>query len=272
MRIVIVEDEAPIREGLAKILHKINPDYELAGKAEDGKAGYELIRRMEPDLVILDIQMPKMDGLTMLRKLREEQNGCKVLILSAYSDFNYAKQAIELNIENYLLKPIKIPELKRALRQIEETLNKEKSQDKVFTASSIFIGCLNGQLTPDRQFHNMTREKYGFSVEDPAEVFVLWLGDGYEEQKKAAKDMLENVGAHTVKFDSSVIEADGWQMLLMILYRLPAECSLYEYFQNSVVPMLCSNLKSPVVCIWKSLNRILDRRDAERKGVESSFK
>ena len=262
MRIVIVEDEAPIREGLAKILHKINPDYELAGKAEDGKAGYELIRRMKPDLVILDIQMPKMDGLTMLRKLREEQNGCKVLILSAYSDFNYAKQAIELNIENYLLKPIKIPELKRALRQIEEMLNKEKSQDKVFTASSIFIGCLNGQLTPDRQFHNMTREKYGFSVEDPAEVFVLWLGDGYEEQKRAAKDMLEDVGAHTVKFDSSVIEADGWQMLLMILYRLPAECSLYEYFQNSVVPMLCSNLKSPVVCIWKSLNRILDLPEA----------
>ena len=58
MRIVIVEDEAPIREGLAKILHKINPDYELVGKAGDGKAGYELIRRMEPDLVILDIQMP----------------------------------------------------------------------------------------------------------------------------------------------------------------------------------------------------------------------
>ena len=184
MRIVIVEDEAPIREGLAKILHKINPDYELVGKAGDGKAGYELIRRMEPDLVILDIQMPKMDGLSMLRMLRKEQNHCRVLILSAYSDFNYAKQAIELDIENYLLKPIKIPELKRALGQIEEELDKEKSQDKVFTVQGIFIGCLNGQLAPDRQFHNMTMEKYGFSVENPAEVFVLWLGDGYEEQKK----------------------------------------------------------------------------------------
>lgn len=184
MRIVIVEDEAPIREGLAKILHKINPDYELVGKAGDGKAGYELIRRMEPDLVILDIQMPKMDGLSMLRMLRKEQNHCRVLILSAYSDFNYAKQAIELDIENYLLKPIKIPELKRALGQIEEELDKEKSQDKVFTVQGIFIGCLNGQLAPDKQFHNMTMEKYGFSVEDPAEVFALWLGDGYEEQKK----------------------------------------------------------------------------------------
>ena len=149
MRIVIVEDEAPIREGLAKILHKINPDYELVGKAGDGKAGYELIRRMEPDLVILDIQMPKMDGLSMLRMLRKEQNHCRVLILSAYSDFNYAKQAIELDIENYLLKPIKIPELKRALGQIEEELDKEKSQDKVFTVQGIFIGCLNGQLAPD---------------------------------------------------------------------------------------------------------------------------
>lgn len=262
MRIVIVEDEAPIREGLAKILHKINPDYELVGKAGDGKAGYELIRRMEPDLVILDIQMPKMDGLSMLRMLRKEQNHCRVLILSAYSDFNYAKQAIELDIENYLLKPIKIPELKRALGQIEEELDKEKSQDKVFTVQGIFIGCLNGQLAPDRQFHNMTMEKYGFSVENPAEVFVLWLGDGYEEQKKTAKDLLEDVGAHTVKFASCVIEADAWQMLIMILYRVPRNCALYEYFQNSVVPMLCSNLKSPVVCIWKSIERILDLPEA----------
>ena len=258
MRIVIVEDEAPIREGIAKILHKINPDYELAGTAADGIEGLELIRKEKPDLVILDIQMPKMDGLTMLGRLREEQIYCKVLILSAYSDFNYAKQAIELNIENYLLKPIKIPELKRALRQIEDTLEKEQSQEKAFSVDSIFLGCLNGQIQPDRQFNSITQDKYGFSVEDPAEIFVLWLGDGYETQKKAAKELLEDVGAHTVKFASYVMEADSWKMLIMILYRLPAESSQYTYFQNSVVPMLCSNLKSPAVCIWRSTEHLLE--------------
>ena len=59
MRIVVVEDEAPIREGMAKLLSKINPEYELVGKAADGEAGYQLIRELNPDLVIMDIRMPK---------------------------------------------------------------------------------------------------------------------------------------------------------------------------------------------------------------------
>ena len=83
MRIVIVEDEALIREGLARTVGKLSPRYEVVGTAADGEAGYELIRRMRPDLVIMDIRMPKMDGLDMMGKLRQEQIKCKVVVLSA---------------------------------------------------------------------------------------------------------------------------------------------------------------------------------------------
>ena len=96
MRIVVVEDEAPIREGMAKLLSKINPEYELVGKAADGEAGYQLIRELNPDLVIMDIRMPKMDGIAMMKKLREEKyKNVKPFILSAYSEFQYAQKAIE---------------------------------------------------------------------------------------------------------------------------------------------------------------------------------
>ena len=61
-----------IREGMANILQKIDPEYKVSGTAADGEAGYELIKRTKPDLVIMDIRMPKMDGLTMLGKLLEE--------------------------------------------------------------------------------------------------------------------------------------------------------------------------------------------------------
>lgn len=81
MRIVIVEDEAPIREGMEGILKKLNPSYELAGKAADGIEGLEVIRHVKPDLIIMDIRMPDMDGLTMLKKLREEGVASKALIL-----------------------------------------------------------------------------------------------------------------------------------------------------------------------------------------------
>ena len=256
MKIVIVEDETPIREGLAKILRKIDPDYEVEGIAADGQEGYSLVCQTKPDLIILDIEMPKMSGLEMLAKLRAKGYQCKVLILSAYSDFNYAKQAIELDIENYLLKPIKIPELKKALRQVEDSLAKEQSREKAFSIEGIFLSCLNGQIKPDEQFHNMTRERFGFSLEEPAEVFAVWLGDGYEEQKKLARELLEDVGAHTVKFASYVIEADAWKMLIMILYRLEGE-SQYIYFQKSVSPMLCSHLKSPIVLLWRHVDDLL---------------
>lgn len=268
MKIVIVEDEAPIREGIAKILDKINPEYELVGKAGDGAAGYELVMQTNPDLVILDIQMPKMNGLSMLKKLRNEQIHCKALILSAYSDFNYAKQAIELGIENYLLKPIKIGELKRALRQIEETLDLEESQEKAFSVDGIFLGCLNGQLKPDKQFHSMTRLKYGFTVEEPAQVFLLWLGEKYEEQRQKAREFLENVGEHTVKFASIVLEADAWKVLLMVIYRSPEDDSVYHYFKKSVVPALCSNLESPVVCIWQRAEKILELPETVSQMME----
>ena len=158
MRIVIVEDEAPIREGMGRILKKIDPEYELAGKASNGKEGLEIIRRTRPDLVILDIQMPDMDGLTMLEEVRKEQISCKALVLSAYSEFTYARRAIELGIENYLLKPIKIPELKRALFQIQESLEKEQSKERILTLDNIFMGCLTGQLTIDGQMGKLIEE------------------------------------------------------------------------------------------------------------------
>ena len=69
MRIVIVEDEAAIREGMVKLLDQINPQYEVVGKAVDGQSGYELIRSVRPDLIIVDIRMPDMNGLAMIRKL-----------------------------------------------------------------------------------------------------------------------------------------------------------------------------------------------------------
>lgn len=172
MRIVIVEDEAPIREGLGKILKKINSGYELAGSAADGIAGLKLVEQELPDLLIMDIRMPDMDGLTMLRKLRNENVDCKVIVLTAYSDFNYAKQAIELGIEYYLLKPIKIPELKHALKQVEDSLAEQRQMDQSMTLDHIFRSGIMGQLETDVQMDHILYEKYGFHWTDPG--FHAW--------------------------------------------------------------------------------------------------
>ena len=202
MRIVIVEDEAHIRSGMVRLLHQINPKYEVVGKAENGQSGFELICRERPDLIIVDIRMPDMDGLTMIRKLKEENVGCRIVVLSAYSEFEYAREAIELGIVSYLLKPLKIGELKKALEQVEEKILKEKHREYGFSLENIFLGCINGQLEPDEYFNTQTYEKYGFTVEQPAELFLIWLGDGYEAQSAAAKKLLEHVADQRLAYAS----------------------------------------------------------------------
>lgn len=268
MRIAIVEDETPIREGLAKILNKIKKEYELVGTASDGLEGLALIRETRPDLVIMDIRMPKMDGIAMLTRMREEKIMSKVVILSAYSEFDYARQAIQLGIESYLLKPIDISELRKTLKQIEQNLYKEQNQEQIFSLDNIFRGCLNGQLHPDATFHEMTRQKYGFSLEDYGEIFMFWLGNGYEAQKENAEKLLQDVVEHSVKFSAYVQKADGWNVLFVIVYRQPKGESQYDFFKNSVVPMMGMNLKSPMICIGKGLKNMLklDKALSEIRG------
>ena len=108
MKIAVIEDEKPIREGLVHILNKISPEYQVVGSAENGAEGLILLEEEMPDLIMLDIQMPDMDGLQMLKEARARGIYTKVIILTAYSDFSYAKKAIELGIENYLLKPVNL--------------------------------------------------------------------------------------------------------------------------------------------------------------------
>ncbi len=239
-------------------MKKIEPDYELTGTAEDGVAGLELIRTTNPDLVIMDIRMPRMDGLTMLKILREQQILCRVIVLSAYSDFDYAKQAIDLGIENYLLKPINILELRKVLRKAEGEIEKEQNPEPVYSIERIFIECMAGQIHPDEQFHVMTKQKYDFTVNDRAEVCVLWLGSGYTEQKKVVKERFDDIAEHSIRFTTFVYESDRLQLFLVVLYRLPEDKSMYSFFQKSVVPVFCGCLQKPLLFMWKEIDHILN--------------
>ena len=87
MRVVIIDSDAQVREELIKLLEKAGPEYELAGAASDGREGYELISEARPDLVIMDVQLSRMGGVTMLKKLRGEGVSCRVIVLTADTDF-----------------------------------------------------------------------------------------------------------------------------------------------------------------------------------------
>ena len=115
-RVVLVDDEAIILRGLSTVIPWKEMGCEVVGTATNGQAGLDLIRELKPDILFTDIRMPNMDGLTMLAALGSEFPRMQTAVLTAYRDFDYARQAITLGVCRYLLKPSDLNELKETLR------------------------------------------------------------------------------------------------------------------------------------------------------------
>lgn len=128
MRILIVEDEVNAREGLADLLGKISDEYDVCGKASDGEQGFILARELKPDLIFVDIEMPRLNGLQMIERLKDTGEEPCYVILSGYSDFSYAQKGIRLGVAEYLLKPITYNNLKNIMLEMNNKLNLKKEK------------------------------------------------------------------------------------------------------------------------------------------------
>lgn len=127
LRIVVVEDEYTIRNGLCQLIPRLSSSFQVIGNAANGYDGMQLIRQLQPDIAICDIRMKKTDGLDMIRQLREAKIPCEYIILSGYSEFQYAQKAIQLGVYGYLLKPVVPSELSELLAKAEKELTGDKS-------------------------------------------------------------------------------------------------------------------------------------------------
>ncbi len=127
-KVILVDDEEEVREAIRKRIDWESIGFTVAGTAENGEEALELAEAEEPDVVMTDIQMPFMDGLTMLRKLKEKLPDLRSVIFSGYDDFEYAKEAIRLEAEEYILKPVDADELKAIFLRIKERLDEQMEQ------------------------------------------------------------------------------------------------------------------------------------------------
>ena len=132
LKTFLVEDEVVIREMIKKTIPWEQYGFELAGEAADGEMALPLILKSKPDLLITDIKMPFMDGLTLCRLVKKELPDIRIVILSGYDDFNYAKQAISIGVEDYLLKPITKNAFIERLKEIHNRYEHEKTQREYY--------------------------------------------------------------------------------------------------------------------------------------------
>ena len=122
LKVLIVEDEEMIRKGIVLTVDWAALDCVVVGEASNGLEGLEAARRLEPTLIITDLKMPQMDGLEMLRALREEGCAAYVIILTAYDQFEYAQSALRLGAVDYLLKPFHDGELENAVNRLRSRM------------------------------------------------------------------------------------------------------------------------------------------------------
>lgn len=119
MRIMIVEDEQRSRRGLHNLIRMISEDYEIVAEAADGKQALEIISVVKPDVVFTDIKMPYMNGLSLIKAIHSLELNTQIVIVSAYAEFETARQAISLGVSEYLIKPVVYEDVEAILKKLE---------------------------------------------------------------------------------------------------------------------------------------------------------
>lgn len=130
LKVFLVEDEVVMRNGIKNNIPWESEGFQFVGEASYGELAYPLIKKEKPDILITDIRMPFMDGLELSRLVKKELPQIKIIILSGYNEFDYAKTAISIGVTDYLLKPISSAKLLEAVKNVGRIIEKEQEHAK----------------------------------------------------------------------------------------------------------------------------------------------
>lgn len=162
LKVLIADDEPKIRRGLKSLIERTQLDMEVVGEAEDGEMALELAQETCPDILLVDICMPFLNGLQFIEQLGYVLKDCIVIVITGHDEFSYAQQAIKLQVFDYLLKPVLEEQLKTVLERAEQQLvnsrlqykdltwaNQEKKKNISLLRETFCREWINGQLSEE---------------------------------------------------------------------------------------------------------------------------
>lgn len=139
-KILIADDEPKIRRGLHAQIDRLGLPCEVCAEAEDGEIALEAAERLRPDILLVDINMPFVNGLDFIEALRRTRADARVILITGYEEFEYARRALELDVHAYLLKPINVEELRRAVETAIDQLEVSRQRNRHFEWAIAQIG------------------------------------------------------------------------------------------------------------------------------------
>lgn len=245
MRILIVEDEVKIRMGISKLITAVTK-HEVVGEAKNGKEGLEFIIRYKPDLVITDIKMPEMDGLQMLSELKEMGISLHAIILSGYAEFDYAKRAISLGVNDYLLKPIGMEELTELLDNMEQKIAKE-SEEKGTKESYLRDIYLNGDSDNTALYQKLEvcmKKKAGYVL------YLGYIGAAPITYREEFENKIKQ-GMEGYKDSITISYIDKFQEILCLVEEGEKEKKFYDFFERKIIR---AYLKKEEQAVWSMMS------------------
>lgn len=191
-KILVAEDEDIIRRGVVKYIQLHTDRFDTVYEAENGQDAFDIIIKYQPDIVLLDIQMPKMDGITIMQKLAKTNIQPLIVVLSGYDEFRYAQNALRYGAKEYLLKPVRASDILACLNQLaDKYLVTEKKED--YCASDDENSFVNEakKYIEEHYSENLSvgdvAEKIGISSGYLSTMFNQELGLGFAEYLNGLK-------------------------------------------------------------------------------------
>lgn len=221
IRVVIIEDEYYTRQAIRKYIGRIGVPYEVCGEAGNGQDGLEFLRREHPDVALVDITMPVMDGIEMIEAARRESIATEIIILTGYSEFSYAQAAVQLGVCDYLLKPLRVEELAKGLERAVKLLHR---QQETRSLKGLDVrGILGSQLAEQLMYGGPDSVETGLLLEYlsfPADmgVYYVALVRFYGEDARVGR-MLKEI--------SEAVQGEAAERSLRVLIGTSDERSLY---------------------------------------------
>ena len=271
--VLLVDDEADVLQAMKKKIDWEALGFCLAGTAENGQEALEMAEQLHIDVVMTDIKMPYMDGLTLCKNLKQSYRNMKVIIYSGFDDFEFAREAVHLEAEEYLLKPISAGDMEAAFSKVRKKLDQEYDEYRNLNRLSeyyrkslpamreqLVMGILEGRIAGERARAMM--ETYEICLDSPFYVVAALYMDvnPREEQPQPAqlftlslKDMVQDYLMNRTRFFSTafldqvivIFMLDEREEIDQVLYHLDQICKMgFHVLKSSVtaaVGQICAN-------------------------------
>lgn len=234
IKLLIADDERIIRETISNLIDWSALGVTLVGLAKDGNEAYSMILDECPDIVLTDIRMPGLSGLDLIRKTAELNTNTQFIILSGYSEFEYAKQAMEYGVRHYILKPCNEKQIESCIRKVIETISEQRPFQQMEEARQQFVSTMHHQLlmnilhdglylpqdAPEEQFHAIFH-KYQKFINFRLERYDLFELEGIdaEHMESAVRTIERYQHQHAPGILFSYICARQTLFLLFPTYR-----------------------------------------------------